>query len=188
MDSLLRRLFFNLWYFRRPPWDTGITPPEVNAFISVNPPGRALDMGCGTGTNVITLAKNGWQVVGVDFAAKAIRSARRKANTAGVRAEFRVGDVSRLEGVDGQFDLVLDIGCFHSLTPPAKAAYADQLTRLLAPGGTFLLYTFISQPDETGSGLQPGELQLLTSRFKLAERQDGSDRGRRPSAWLRFVM
>ncbi|HZD55845.1 MAG TPA: class I SAM-dependent methyltransferase, partial [Anaerolineales bacterium] len=70
--KILRRIFFNLWYYREPPWDTGISPPELLAFIESHPAGQALDLGCGTGTNVITLARNGWQVTGVDFAPRAI--------------------------------------------------------------------------------------------------------------------
>jgi len=66
--NLLRRINFNLWYFRRPPWDRGISPPELFDFISKHPAGRAIDLGCGTATNVITLAQNGWQVTGIDFA------------------------------------------------------------------------------------------------------------------------
>ena len=61
-----RRWLFNLWYFQRPPWDSGISPPELMEFIRSSQPGRALDLGCGTGTNIITLAKNGWQVTGVE--------------------------------------------------------------------------------------------------------------------------
>ena len=57
------------------PWDTNITPPEVKEFIAAAPPGKALDLGCGTGTNAITLAQHGWQATGVDFAPKAIRTA-----------------------------------------------------------------------------------------------------------------
>ena len=50
---MLQRLFFNLWYYFNPPWDTGITPPEVVEAIDgpeALRPGRALDLGCGTGT------------------------------------------------------------------------------------------------------------------------------------------
>ena len=54
--NFLRRLSFLLWYFRDPPWDTNISPPELLDFINRHPPGRVLDLGCGTGTNVITLA------------------------------------------------------------------------------------------------------------------------------------
>src|SRR5689334_21905005 len=52
---MLRRLSFNLWYFRNPPWDSGISPPELLEFIQTHPAGKAIDLGCGTGTNVITL-------------------------------------------------------------------------------------------------------------------------------------
>ncbi len=124
MQAFFRRMSFNLWYFRRPPWDTGITPPELMAFVASRPSGRALDLGCGTGTNAITLAQYGWQVTGIDFAMKAIRLARRKAIKASVVIDFHVGDVTRLEGITGLFDLVLDIGCFHSLTPEGKASLA----------------------------------------------------------------
>ena len=77
--NFLRRFQFNFWYFRNPPWDSGITPPELFEFIHSHPAGRAIDIGCGTGTNVITLAKTGWQVTGFDFAARAIQIAKGKA-------------------------------------------------------------------------------------------------------------
>jgi SAM-dependent methyltransferase len=184
---MMRRMFYELFYFRHPPWDTGISPPELIAFIDSHLPGRALDLGCGTGTNAITLAQHGWQVVGVDFVGRAIRAARRKAKQAGVQVDFHADDVTRLRGVSGPFDLVLDIGCLHSLSRQQKAVYVDNLRRLLAPQGTFLSYAFITQDEQAqGSGLSPGDLDLLDSRFQLVQRVDGSDRGDRASAWFTY--
>lgn len=185
--GFLRRLFFQFWYFRRPPWDTGISPPELLEFLDSHPPGRALDLGCGTGTNVITLAQHGWKVTGVDFAWKAIGTARRKAQRANADVDLRVGDVTRLEGVSGPFDLILDMGCFHNLDAPGRQAYLANIERLLAPDGTFLLYTFMLAPDdESGHGVSPPELMEMAARLKLINREDGNDRGRRASAWLTF--
>jgi methylase of polypeptide subunit release factors len=77
---MLRKLWFNLAYYQKHVWDTGITPQEVMSFIASHVPGKALDIGCGTGTNVIALAKSGWQVTGVDFAPRAIRIAKKRRN------------------------------------------------------------------------------------------------------------
>ena len=65
----------------RTPWDTGITPPEVVELVdgpSALPPGRALDLGCGTGTNVRYLAVHGWDVVGVEADVRAFDAARER--------------------------------------------------------------------------------------------------------------
>lgn len=181
---MLRRLTFNLWYLFRPPWDRGISPPELFDFMASHPAGRALDLGCGTGTNVITLAQHGWQVTGVDFAPRAVQKARRKVAAAGVHADVRLGDVTRLEGISGPFDLALDMGCFHGL--PDHAAYLAQLGRVLAPGGFWLLYAMLkSTAQGARPGLTPDDLeQVASSGFALVSRQDGFNRGMIPSAWF----
>jgi len=66
--SFLRRITFNLWYYQDHPWDTGISPPALMDFIQTYSPGRSLELGCGTGNNVITFAWREWQVAGLDFA------------------------------------------------------------------------------------------------------------------------
>lgn len=184
--KFLRRIFFNLWYFFNPPWDTGVSPPELMTYIRSHPPGRTLDMGCGTGTNVITLAKHGWQATGVDFAIPAIRAARKKATKAGVEVNFYVDDVTRLDHIAGEFDLVLDMGCFHSLPSQSRQKYLDKLTRVLTPGGAFLLYAFFKDNEQEGPGLSESDLQQLDQRLELEWRQDGTERGQRPSAWFQF--
>jgi len=183
--NFFKKLFFNMWYLGNPPWDTGISPPELMQFIENHPPGNALDLGCGTGTNVITLVQNGWQATGVDFVGRAIKEARRKASQAGVEARFMVEDVTRLDGVDGPFDLILDMGCFHNLEGDSIQAYCANLARLLADGGAYLMYGFFS-PDDGSTGLSEAHLSCLNDKLVLVERQDGTERGRRPSAWFHF--
>ena len=181
--GILRRLTFSLWYYFNPPWDSGVSPPELLEFLDAQEPGRAIDLGCGTGTNVITLVKRGWEVTGVDFAPRAIRIARRKAARAGVLVDLRVGDVTQLKGVHGPFDFALDLGCFHGLGD-GKAGYLSELDRLLAPGGYWLMYGFFASGP--GPGLLESDLELIQSRFKLLSRQDGFDRRDRNSAYFLF--
>ena len=186
LRKFLRRLFFNLWYYRRPPWDTGVSPPELVAFIESHAPGCALDLGCGTGTNVITLAHHGWETTGVDFAPRAIRIAKRKARQADVDVDLRVADVTKLKDVNGSFDLILDMGCFHSLPAAGKLDYINNLERLLAPGGTYLMYGFFKEAAGSGPGLVEADLEKLRERLRPVERQEGTERGLRPSAWFTF--
>lgn len=187
--NLLRKLFYTVLYLRRPPWDTGITPPELMALIAARPPGRALDLGCGTGTNAITLARSGWQATGVDFIPKAASAARRKAKTAGVSVDFYTADVTRLpaEILREAYDLVLDIGCFHSLDAPGKERYLEQLPRLLNTGGTYLLYGFVRQEQAGGVGLNAADLRALDACLERIDRQDGYDHDRITSAWLTYT-
>ncbi|HXF84416.1 MAG TPA: class I SAM-dependent methyltransferase [Anaerolineales bacterium] len=184
---MLRRLVFNLWYFGKPPWDSGISPPELLEFIQTHKPGRAIDLGCGTGTNLVTLARAGWQVTGVDFAPHAIRLAKNKIRRAGIHANLYVGDVTKLDGITGPFDLALDIGCFHSLSQKDKPKYLHQLERVLVPNGFWLLYGFFRPaPHHAPPGLVEADLSLISSRFVLLSRHDGFDKRGRPSAWFLF--
>ena len=186
MQTLFRRFLFQYLYFRQPPWDTGVSPPELLDFIKNHEPGRAIDIGCGTGTNVITLANAGWKVIGVDFAPRAIKLARQKVANAGVQADLLVRDATYLRGINGPFDLAFDLGCFHSIPQDGKQRYLEQLDRVLTPRGFWLLYAFL-KPDatQTGTGLAGADIDLISSQLILLSRQDGLDR-RGPSAWFLF--
>lgn len=139
------------------PWDTGITPPELIRVVedgTLIPPARALDVGCGTGTNVVFLAQQGFEAVGVDISRWAIRRARARIAQNGVAARARcyVYNVTRLHlagsPVQGPFHFVLDIGCFHGLNESGRGAYARMLATLLEPGGHYLLYAHLTGSDE----------------------------------------
>ncbi len=175
-------------YWRgRTPWDSGITPPEVMEFIASARPGKALDLGCGTGTNAMTLARHGWRVTGVDFAAGAIREARRKAARAGLEIEFHAADVSDLRMLAGGYDYALDIGCLHSLPEKGRAGYASGLGRLVRPGGWFMLYAWLpGRLGHGGSGMTPEQVEsLLRAEFAKGREAIGEESGH-PTAWYWF--
>lgn len=188
MQNLLRRLEFQYLYFHQPPWDTGVSPPELLEFIQTREPGRAIDLGCGTGTNVIALAHAGWKVTGVDFAPRAIKIAKQKVGQAGLQADLLVRDVTRLQGVNGPFDFALDLGCFHGIPQEGRTKYLEQLDRILAPGGFWLMYGFLKQEaDPAGTGLAGADLDRISAQLSPRSRRDGMDDGRgRPSAWFLF--
>ena len=187
MQNLLRRFLFHYWYFGQPPWDTGVSPPELLDFIQNHEPGRAIDIGCGTGTNVITLANAGWSVTGVDFAPRAIKLARQKTSKAGVHAELLVKDVTTMQGIHGPFDLAFDLGCFHGIPQKGRAKYLEQLQRILAPGGFWLVYGFLkTEPDQPGTGLAEWDIDQILTLMALIWRRDGFDKGDRSSAWFLF--
>jgi SAM-dependent methyltransferase len=184
IQGIWERLTFDLWYLFAPPWDTGISPPELLEFIQTHPPGRAIDLGCGTGTNMITLARAGWQPEGIDFSPRAIRAARRKLERAGIGSRVWVDDVTRMRSVAGAFDLALDIGCYHSVG--SREAYVANLRRILTPGGHWLMYGFRREGESSGgSGVGPDDLAMIESHgFQLLSRRDGTDHRNRPSAWF----
>ncbi|MGZ9223738.1 MAG: class I SAM-dependent methyltransferase [Anaerolineales bacterium] len=188
MQTLFLRILFHYWYFRQPPWDTGVSPPELLEFMEKHGPGRAIDIGCGTGTNIITLGNAGWKVTGVDFAPRAIKLARQKLKKADIQAELLVRDATKLERISGPFDLAFDLGCFHTIPQNGKAEYLTQLNRILAPSGFWLMYGFLhSDPLRAGHGLVEADIRAISSQMTLLSRQEGFDDHRaRSSAWFLF--
>jgi len=182
-----RRLFFIQSYFQQPRWDTGISPPELIQFLHSHSTGKALDIGCGTGTNCITLAQNGWAVLGVDFVPKAITIARKKASLFNVTVDFRIHEIIQFMNIcEDKFDLILDIGCFHSLTPNKKLAYKQNLPRLLNSSGTFLLYSFLLENNKKPFGISEQDIDSIARILHLDQRINGLDSRNKPSVWLTY--
>lgn len=137
------RLMYRLGFT---PWDTGKVPAELDALgaaTTASAPGRALEIGCGTGTNAVHLAQQGWDVTAVDSAPKALANARRRAQLAGVKIDWREQDVAKLsDGLTPGYGLIYDIGCFHTLPDPIRDQWAHGVTTLAAPGAVLLVCGF----------------------------------------------
>ncbi len=132
-------------------WDRGVPDEDLVRLVEgdqAKAAGRALDIGCGTGTETIYLATQGWEATGVDMVARALTIARRKAVAAGVSPRFIEGDATRLQdfGIEGGYDLLLDFGCFHTLPSDQRDAYVESVSLAAAPGATLFLVGFTRPP------------------------------------------
>lgn len=80
----MRRALYDLMYRIGAPWD-GPPRPELVTLVErgvLTPanlaPGRAIDLGCGTGANILYLAQHGFESTGIDFSPIALRVARKQ--------------------------------------------------------------------------------------------------------------
>ena len=139
------------------PWDSGEAEPqliEVLEELGLGA-GRVLEIGCGTGTDAIELARRGFEVLAVDIAQGAIDRARRKAETAGVQGvAFRRLDVVASAPVEPRWaDFVFDRGCFHALTDEQRVRFVLRVADALPPGDYWLC--LCGNADEKSDGGPP---------------------------------
>jgi len=113
--------------------------------------------------------------------------AKQKIKQQGIQAELSVNDATKLQGINGHFDLALDIGCFHSIPKDDQAKYLVQLDRILASNGFWLMYGFLNPGTLPSTpGLAEADISLISARLPLISRRDGFDNRERPSAWFLF--
>ena len=129
------------------PWDRTSTPTIIKA-MQAGPgmfkPGRALDLGCGSGRESLYLAQHGWQVTGVDGEQRALARAQKRATAAGATVEWVHGDVTRLReaNVTGPFEFLVDSRCFHSMTDRERARYCESITEVASADAQLLMVAF----------------------------------------------
>lgn len=123
------------------PWDTGEPSPYLVEFVRDYPvaAGRALDVGCGTGTNALWLAQQGFDVLGVDISDVAIDRARAKLGDQELSIRFEQLDFLQDAVPGGPFTFVFDLGCFHVFDEAQeRAKFAASVARLLDEDGLWL--------------------------------------------------
>jgi ubiquinone/menaquinone biosynthesis C-methylase UbiE len=130
--------------------------------MTIVPPMRVLDLGCGDGTTAIPLARTGAEVTGIDIARNLVEAGNRRAAAAGFsRLKFQEGDACNLEGVDNQsFDLTVSI--FGAMFAPKPFDVAKEMVRVTKPGGQIVMGnwipndpTFVSQLLKISSTFTP---------------------------------
>jgi 2-polyprenyl-3-methyl-5-hydroxy-6-metoxy-1,4-benzoquinol methylase len=131
----LGRLMYGVMYrVGFTPWDGHVLPSRLQPLAAELVKGKALDIGCGTGDTSILLARQGWEVVAIDFVERALESARKKARAARVAVRFLRADVTRLGsyGVGGGFTLLCDNGCMHGLSDEQRDDYVREVSAVAA--------------------------------------------------------
>jgi SAM-dependent methyltransferase len=114
------------------PWSV---VPDVSLVEFVEPlvPGRALDLGCGTGRNSLWLARQGWDVTGVDGSAVGLRIAADQARQEGLSLTLGRDDLLAYEPTPESFDLVV-VANIH-LTPDQRDEFFARAARAVATSG-----------------------------------------------------
>lgn len=144
------------------PWDTGEPAPELVEYFGTREklPARALEIGCGTGTNAIWMAQKGVKVVATDVAPKAIAMATEKATKAGVAdVQFVVEDILQKNAVPPEsVDFAFDRGVFHVMEPDSRRVFAQRVAEALADDGYWLCLAGCA--DEVRENMNEGPPQL----------------------------
>lgn len=146
-------------------WEPMAPPVELLALLAadvIGPGHTVLDLGCGSGVESRVLARHGCRVVGLDASMPALTLARRPGSaTTGTVAWIR-SDARCLPVAAAVVDAVVDRGCLHVIARRARGTYADEVTRVLRPGGVVLLRGAAHDDDDAGIvGMDEAELDRL---------------------------
>lgn len=149
-------------------------------------PGRALDIGCGDGKNLVFLEDQGWEVTGVDINSLAVSGARKRyLSHFGQQSQMR-GRVDRADAVTynyptEEYDLVVAYGLYHCLDDKSLHRVHDGALACLKPSGLFAFAALNDQmpiPDGHCTGdlfLRHADhiFDLANGKFDVVEREVG---------------
>ena len=118
-------------------WSARLADPFLE-FAGIKPGSTVLDVGCGTGTMTLALAKRGAKTVGLDASEPYLDGARRLRSHPEI--EYELGDACHLQYASASFDacvstLVIDV-------IPEPDLVAAEMRRVTRPGGVIACGTF----------------------------------------------
>ena len=154
MDSIWENLFSSQEWGKYPP--ESVVRFVARNFYSV--PGRRkirlLDAGCGPGACAWFMAREGFQVSGIDGSPSAIQYAGERLKGEGLEADLRVGDYTSLPWSDGFFDGAIDNVSFYSNLVAIWQRAVDETYRVLKPRGLFFTSSFTTNTWGCNTGHQ----------------------------------
>ncbi|MGH2893868.1 MAG: class I SAM-dependent methyltransferase [Solirubrobacteraceae bacterium] len=147
-------------------------PPNLQLTTAIKHlrPGRALDAGCGHGSDTLWLATHGWQVTAVDFSKTALANGRSRAQAAGADIAERIhwvqADLATWPPQPHHYDLV---ACLYVHIARSVEEMVQRLAAAVAPHGTLLLVGHQPVDPATGAATPAaGQVQVSTDRATAA--------------------
>ena len=186
------------------PWDVKRPDSHLAQIIATTPikPCRTLELGCGTGTNAIWLARQGFKVTAIDMSETALALAKKKDGADACTLLLADFFKDPLPGTD--FGFVFDLGCFHGFgKPEERDLFASRVAGCLVDDGYWLsiisstdgpavVPTRLSARDVT-SAVEP-YFEIVSLTATLLDDLSPEDRakmgiegGPRPQAWACFM-
>ena len=148
LRDLGTRLSYRLLYRGDPsrvPWEQGKPHPPLVKYLEsgrLSEGAKALDVGCGVGTQSLYMAERGLDVTGVDFLDQPLIRARERAQKRDLDCDFEQADMTK-PARRGPYDFIFDRGCFHSLSPTGQRLYATNVLQWLGSHGWLQISCFV---------------------------------------------
>jgi SAM-dependent methyltransferase len=110
--------------------------------------GKALDLGCGSGSQSFYLSKLGYDCTAVDISQTAIEKGKELSRDLGLEINFLCDDICKLN-LNDKFDLVTDSCLLHCLVwERERTAFFDVAKKHLSKDGRFFIYTMIREKNQ----------------------------------------
>lgn len=102
---------------------------------------RVLEVGCGSGANLWMLARENFNVYGLDLSEESLKLCRQMLKMYNVDADLRAGDMTTLPYETSSFDVIVDVFSSYCLNEKQNQKFISDAARVLKPGGFFFSYT-----------------------------------------------
>ncbi len=138
------------------PWNLPEPPALLVTAVETGKvkPCKTVDLGCGSGNYAIWLARQGFDVTGMDISRHAVRLAGQIAKEKELSCRFVVADLlGDMREYRESFDFAYDWELLHHISPEDRPAYIQNVYNLLRPKGAHFSVCFSEKdPDFGGEG------------------------------------